>query len=30
MRVAGDLNLAALHVLNAANIEVGGQSKGCR
>ncbi|MCK9913468.1 filamentous hemagglutinin family protein [Microbacteriaceae bacterium K1510] len=28
IRVAGNLNLAALRVLNAGNIEVGGQSKG--
>ncbi len=30
IRVAGNLNLAALHVVNAANIEVGGKSKGIR
>jgi filamentous hemagglutinin family protein len=28
IRVSGNLNLAALHVANAANIEVGGKSKG--
>ncbi|WP_324614995.1 filamentous haemagglutinin family protein [Hyphomicrobium album] len=28
IRVSGNLNLAALHVVNASNIEVGGKSKG--